>query len=364
MNGSYVYYPQKGYIGDDRATLLVNVGGKTVKMEYFFRVMQTIPVGSEDESSVYGEGYCPKKTRVWKISSTIDVNGDTTLIASEFQSPSTGAAAIPAADTAPPPPALVSDFLSSFAGRKSVITISVSDLAGGAIGQTSGHAITLDTTADGHGWFIDHTPADNDEFLPTSNPNEWIAKAGSEAASRMDMLSVLLHEYGHALGFEHSTNAQDFMATTLTPGVRRLPSAEELALMSQLVAEIKTDMAAVSNTPDTPQSPFPTLPLDSILGLALFGRLRGTRYGGVTTAIDSASLIQYDIAANPTFTNSQLQSATGWATTGNVSIANGDAVLTESATTQTRLNQVFVVGPTDRFLEIIGDRPRLSHQFC
>ena len=48
----------------------------------------------------------------------------------------------------------------------------------------------------------------------------------------------------------------------------------------------------------------------------------------------------------------------------NVSIANGDAVLTESATTQTRLNQVFVVGPTDRFLEIIGDRPRLSHQFC
>jgi predicted Zn-dependent protease len=31
----------------------------------------------------------------------------------------------------------------------------------------------------------------------------------------MDMLSVLLHEYGHALGLEHSADAHDFMGTTL-----------------------------------------------------------------------------------------------------------------------------------------------------
>jgi predicted Zn-dependent protease len=41
----------------------------------------------------------------------------------------------------------------------------------------------------------------------------------------MDMLSVLLHEYGHALGLEHSQDTHDFMGATLTPGVRRLPSA-------------------------------------------------------------------------------------------------------------------------------------------
>jgi hypothetical protein len=81
--------------------------------------------------------------------------------------------------------------------------VNFSDLAAGVAGQSVGEganaAITLDTTATGNGWFIDATPADNSEFLPTSNPNEWVAKSGSAAAGKMDMLSVLLHEYGIAL---------------------------------------------------------------------------------------------------------------------------------------------------------------------
>ena len=34
----------------------------------------------------------------------------------------------------------------------------------------------------------------------------------------MDMLSVLLHEYGHALGMEHSAQLSDFMNASLQPG--------------------------------------------------------------------------------------------------------------------------------------------------
>ena len=60
--------------------------------------------------------------------------------------------------------------------------------------------ITLDTKAAGHGWFIGPTPGTNEEHLPTSNPNEMGARAGSAAAGKMDMLSVLMREYGHALG--------------------------------------------------------------------------------------------------------------------------------------------------------------------
>ena len=66
----------------------------------------------------------------------------------------------------------------------------------------SGTSITLDDNAAGHGWFIDATPGANEEFLATSDANVWVAKEGSAADGKMDMLSVLLHEYGHVLGIE------------------------------------------------------------------------------------------------------------------------------------------------------------------
>lgn len=84
------------------------------------------------------------------------------------------------------------------------ISVTLGALEGGALGQTNANGIILDSNAAGYNWFIDTTPGQNEEWLPTSNPNEWVAKAGSDAAGKMDMLSVLLHEYGHALGIDHS----------------------------------------------------------------------------------------------------------------------------------------------------------------
>jgi hypothetical protein len=82
-------------------------------------------------------------------------------------------------------------------------TFSSSDLSGAAVAQTTGVgqyvSITLDTDAAGHDWFVDATPDQNEEFLPTADATIWQAKPDSEAAGKMDMLSVLLHEYGHAL---------------------------------------------------------------------------------------------------------------------------------------------------------------------
>ena len=242
------------------------------------------------------------------------------------------------------------------------------DLPGSAVGNTVGEgstaSITLDTTAAGHGWYVDATPQDNtDDYLPTSNPNVWQAKAGSAAAGKMDMLSVLLHEYGHALGLEHSADARDFMATTLQPGERRMPSSEELALMSQLVAQLKADSTSTPTdpaAPSSPTSPLPGMPLAG-LGLLALGRLRSDRYGTQTLFAPNGSVLaavpQYDVAANATLTNGQFNaannstsSAPGWATKGSVSVATGSATLVETATQQTRLNQVFIVGPQDRYL--------------
>ena len=85
----------------------------------------------------------------------------------------------------------------------------------------------MDADAAGHGWFIDPTPDSNEEFLPTSNPNEWVAKEGSAAYGKMDLLTVLLQEYGHVLGIDHSSDSHDFMALTLQTGIRRTLTVDQ-----------------------------------------------------------------------------------------------------------------------------------------
>ncbi len=353
VKGSYVYYPEKGYLGNDRATLMVEVDGKKIRMEYFFRVMRTVPSAAEDEPPIEEQGYCPKKAYVWKISSAQDANGEMTLIASLIAT-DTADNASGDSNTSESIPHF--DTLDGLANGLSNITLSITNRADGALGQTIGTSITLDDNAAGHGWYIDYTPYLNEEYLPTANPNEWIAKADSEAAGKMDMLSVLLHEYGHALGIEHSASAHDYMATTLAPGVRRLPSADELALMAKLAGDLRLELAGDSTpSPDNPSSPLPSVPLGGSLGLALLGRLRGNRFGGWNVAVDSVSPLlpsapQYAVAANPKLSNTEFAGGQGWSTTGDVRFQDGAATLTEAAASQTRLNQVFIVGENDRFL--------------
>jgi hypothetical protein len=344
----YVYLPEQGYLGNDSITMLVNIGGKTVKEVIYFKVVDH-PVGNDGDSAICTKG------PFWKISSTLDANGNSTITSVEYQSPIIDAGAT-STDTAALASTLESSILSSLSVDPSLVTLNFADLPGGAVGQTVGTNITLDDNAAGNGWFIDTTPADNSEYLPTSNPNEWVAKAGSDAAGKMDMLSVLLHEYGHALGIEHSADSHDYMGTTLTVGVRRLPSATELALMQQLIGQAKGEMIASTPTllrqaQDRPSLPLQGgggLPLDlpiSLGGLAFAGLLRNSRYGG--SSIDVVTP-QYEAAANASFTN--LNTTAGWNTQGSVDIASGMATLNEVSTSQTRLNQVFMLGANDRYL--------------
>lgn len=93
--------------------------------------------------------------------------------------------------TAPTPDTLQS--LLTSLGLSNLVQVNTTDLTGAAVGSTTGSSITLDTDAAGYGWHIDYTPYLNEEYLPTSNPYEWIAKPGSDSEGKMDLLSVLLH---------------------------------------------------------------------------------------------------------------------------------------------------------------------------
>ncbi|MDD5058335.1 MAG: matrixin family metalloprotease [Sideroxydans sp.] len=357
----YAYLPEQGYLGNDSATFLVDFGGKIVKVVYYFKVVDH-PVGNDGDMEICKSG------PYWKISSTLAPNGTSTLTSVEYQQLTLDAGNT-TTDISTLASTLDSSILSSLSVDPTAVTLNIADLPNAAVGQTTGSTITLDTTASGYGWFIDPTPADNSEYLPTSNPFEWVAKAGSEAAGKMDMLTVLLHEYGHALGINHSADPNDYMGATLTAGVRRLPSAEEMVLMQGLVAQAKdglvgrvTPADAAQQTagvtrPTTP-APFPTLPLGG-MSLAFVGLLRSSRYGGLSIAPDGSTLVtQYDWAANPAFAS--LDNVGGWSTEDGVDFAPADpstssvrtasATLNEISTSQTRLSQVFMLNTSDRYL--------------
>jgi RHS repeat-associated protein len=103
----------------------------------------------------------------------------------------------------------------------------VADLATNVLAETQGYSIVLDQDASGVGWYVDSSPWDHGEFTQTDE--RWLAGESSAAFGKVDLLTVLEHEFGHILGLEHS-NRDALMAKTLPIGVRRIPTAGELAI--------------------------------------------------------------------------------------------------------------------------------------
>ena len=256
------YLPDKGYYGKDRVDLLVEGKddlGRLIAMtlRYYINVipekeLYKIAGSSKGKFYKYVQQYCGANTKIWRISEN---------------------------DTVEPLYALLT-------GAKDVFT-GFADLSGSALGSTTGNKITLDTNAAGYGWFIDATPYQNEEWLPTSNPNEWVAKPGSEAEGKMDLLSVLLHEYGHVLGIEHTADRHDLMASILQPGVRHLPDVDAWAALLDksdngiAFAQGSTPILAAysPNTPEDDNPPGAPIPMTVGLTAAyLANRKKGRRY--------------------------------------------------------------------------------------
>ena len=79
-DAGYVYLPEKGYLGKDSATALVEIAGVKVKVVYFF---QAWPGGLGNTGL---ERLCGKRGYQWKISSTLDTHGHSTLTSVFYQS--------------------------------------------------------------------------------------------------------------------------------------------------------------------------------------------------------------------------------------------------------------------------------------
>ncbi|MCM2264708.1 MAG: LEPR-XLL domain-containing protein, partial [Desulfuromonadales bacterium] len=88
--------------------------------------------------------------------------------------------------------------------RLDSITVATADLPAGILGEADGYAILVDVNAAGYGWFVDGTPDDDFEFALTTD-NHLSAVAGSDAYGDIDLLTVLNHEVGHVLGYDHDS---------------------------------------------------------------------------------------------------------------------------------------------------------------
>ena len=95
--GLYFYLPESAYVGNDSATILVDFGSVKVTVKYYFHAING-PVGDN-----WIQEYCAPKGMYWKISSTLDANGASTLTSVEH---------VPA--VASTPDTLTSDSLSAW----------------------------------------------------------------------------------------------------------------------------------------------------------------------------------------------------------------------------------------------------------
>jgi ribosomal protein S16 len=102
----------------------------------------------------------------------------------------------------------------------------IADLPGTQLGSAGLDAIYLDSSAAGHGWFIDPTPGANEEYAPGA---AGILEAVDPAAvDRIDLLTVVAHELGHKLGLGGLDWSDGVMNDTLPAGRRREPGPAEI----------------------------------------------------------------------------------------------------------------------------------------
>jgi hypothetical protein len=106
------------------------------------------------------------------------------------------------------------------------VSVQIADLPSGILGEDIGKTILIDRDAAGYGWFVDPTPADDAKFAELAGADQLIARTGAAAENRADLLTAVMHEMGHAIGYDHTDDG--LMSPELPLGVRRTAAVDQV----------------------------------------------------------------------------------------------------------------------------------------
>ncbi len=107
----------------------------------------------------------------------------------------------------------------------SSVSIQVANLPGNLLGATTDEKILIDRDAAGHGWFVDPTPGDDEEFI-LDDLGSLAARQNTAADGRADLLTTVMHELGHVLGYDHAD--EGLMDDLLPLGARRTAATDKV----------------------------------------------------------------------------------------------------------------------------------------
>jgi hypothetical protein len=126
-------------------------------------------------------------------------------------------------------------------GNLATAKVTFDQLPSGQLGRVdvANNQVVLDTTAAGHGWFVDQTPGQDEEFS-----NGTTAAAGTAASRRIDLLSAVMIELAQLAGLD-----------LVAPGLRKQSLAAGQRTVNLVVNVISSLNASPTEAQPTTATP-------------------------------------------------------------------------------------------------------------